>query len=136
MLPGLKALLITVAVLLTLSSCLVVAVEKTEREAEAELQGTRQRVLKLSTNSYSSSSQPHRLKMLVYDPEEGQLLRISLPLWLVNKGLNHEAESQARSHGPDFEFDMKGFSRAVREMPPGLLAEVLTDREKVLLWLE
>lgn len=134
MLPGLKTLLITAAILLTLSSCLVVAVEKTEGEAEAELLRARQRVLKLST--HSSSPQPHRLKMLVYDPDEGRLLRISLPLWLVKEGLNHEAENSARSHGPDFEFDMKGFSRAVREMPPGLLAEVLTDREKVLLWLE
>lgn len=134
MLPGLKTMLITAAILLTLSSCLVVAVEKTEGEAEAELLRTRQRVLKLST--HSSSSQPHRLKMLVYNPDEGQLLRISLPLWLVKEGLNHEAESPAGSHGPDFEFDMKGFSRAVQGMPPGLLAEVLTDREKVLLWLE
>lgn len=134
MLPGLKTLLITAAILLTLSSCLVVAVEKTEGEAEAELLKARQRVLKLS--SHSSSSRPHRLKMLVYDPDEGQLLRISLPLWLVKEGLDQEAENSVHSHGPDFEFDMKGFSRAVREMPPGLLAEVLTDREKVLLWLE
>lgn len=134
MLPGLKTLLISVAILLTLSSCLVVAVEKTEGEAEAELQRVRQRVLKLST--HPSSSQPHHLKMLVYDPDERQLLSISLPLWLVKKGLNHEVESAAHSHGPDFEFDMKGFSLAVGEMPRGLLAEVLTDREKVLLWLE
>lgn len=134
MLPGLKTLLITAAILLTLSSCLVVAVEKTEREAEAELQRTRQQVLKLS--SHSSSSRPHRLKMLIYDPDEGQLLRISLPLWLVKKGLNHEAGGPAQAQGRDFEFDRQGFSRAVREMPPGLLAEVLTDREKVLLWLE
>lgn len=134
MLPGLKTLLITVAILLSLSSCLVVAVEKTEREADAELLRTRQQVQKLS--SHSSSSRPHRLKMLIYDPDEGQLLRISLPFWLVKEGLNHEAGIAARYQGPDFECDMKGFGLAVREMPPGLLAEVLTDREKVLLWLE
>lgn len=134
MLPELKPLLITFAILLSLSSCLVVAVEKSEGEAEAEMQKVRQQVLKLSV--HSSSSRPHRLKMLVYDPDENQLLRISLPFWLVQKGLTHEAGSPAQSQGTDFEFDMKGFSRAVREMPPGLLAEVLTDREKVLLWLE
>ncbi len=131
----LKTLLIIFVVLLTLSSCLVVAVEKTDREAELELQKARQRILKLSLSS-STSLRPHRLKMLVYDPDDGQLLRISLPLWLVRKGLSYEAGSAARSHGPDFDFDYNGFSRAVFEMPRGLLAEVLTDREKVLLWLE
>lgn len=131
----LKTLLIIVVILLTLSSCLVVAVEKTDREAEAELQKVGQRVLKLSLHP-PASSRPHRLKMLVYDSDEGQLLRISLPLWLVKKGLRAESESAARFHGSDFELDMRGFSRAVSEMPPGLLAEVLTDREKVLLWLE
>ncbi|MDI6698750.1 MAG: hypothetical protein QME85_07435 [Candidatus Saccharicenans sp.] len=130
-----KTLLIIIAVLLTLSSCLVVAVEKTDREAELELQKARQRILKLSLSS-STSLRPHRLKMLVYDPDDGQLLRISLPLWLVRKGLSYESASAACSHGPDFDFDHDGFNRAVFEMPRGLLAEVLTDREKVLLWLE
>lgn len=134
MLPGLKTLLIISVILLTMSSCLVVAVEKTEKEADAELQRTRQQILKPSV--HYSSSRPHRLKMLVYDPDENQLLRISLPLWLVKKGLNYKARSAAHSHGADLELDMKGFSRAILEMPCGLLAEVLTDREKVLLWLE
>lgn len=130
-----KILLIIAAILLTLSSCLVVAVEKTEREAEAELQRARKHVLKLSLHS-SPSSRPHRLKMLIYDPDEGQLLRISLPFWLVKKGLKQEVESWPAGHDRDFEFDLNAFSRAVSEMPRGLLAEVLTDREKVLLWLE
>ncbi len=131
----LKTLLIISAVLLTLSSCLVVAVKKTDREAELELQKARQQILKLSSPS-SASARPHRFRILVYDPDDGQLLRISLPLWLVKKGLNQEADSTAYSHGPDFEFDLNGFRRAISEMPRGLVAEVLTDREKVLLWLE
>ncbi|MCX8159651.1 MAG: hypothetical protein N3G18_01810 [Candidatus Saccharicenans sp.] len=135
MLSGLKAPLIITAILLTLSSCLVVAVEKTESQADLEWQNTRHRVMQLSLHS-SSSDRPHRLKMLVYDPNQAQLLRISLPFWLIKKGLKPEDANAARPHDQDFEFDMNGFGRAVGEMPPGFLAEVMTDRERVLLWLE
>lgn len=131
----LKYLPSLIAILLTLSSCMVVTVGKNEKEAEAIVIRAREKALKTSLNS-STIRKPHRLKMLIYDPDDGQLLRISLPLWLIRKGLGQEIRDAVREGGPDLEFDVRGFCRALLEMPRGLLAEVLTDREKVLLWLE
>ncbi|MBC7349058.1 MAG: hypothetical protein H5U05_03700 [Candidatus Aminicenantes bacterium] len=130
----LKILFVISLVLLGLSSCLVVAVEKDSGRGEAALTRARERILSL-TQDYSSS-RPHRLKILVYDPDEGQLVRISLPLWLVKKGLKQEIRETGPSDNLDFEFEARAFTRALSVLPRGLVAEVWTDREKVLLWLE
>jgi len=129
-----KILSVIILVLLGLSSCLVVAVEKDSGRGEAALTRARERVLRL-TSDYTSS-RPHRLKILVYDPDEGQLVRISLPLWLVKKGLKQEISQSRPSDHLDFEFESQAFTRALSVLPRGLVAEVWTDREKVLLWLE
>ncbi|MCR4397053.1 MAG: hypothetical protein NUW07_10040 [Candidatus Saccharicenans sp.] len=129
-----KILSVIILILLALSSCLVVAVEKDSGRGEAALTRARERVLRLTANC--SSSRPHRLKMLVYDPEEGQLVRISLPLWLVKKGFQEAFDPRDSDRDLDFEFEARAFRQALAEMPRGLVAEVWTDREKVLLWLE
>jgi len=121
--------------LLTLSSCLIVAVEKDSRQAELEFRRSREKIASLESHS-SSSQKPHRLKLLVYDPEESQMVRISLPLWLVKKGLNQAFDTSDSNRGLDFDFDAQGFSQAIVKMPKGLIAEVWSEREKVLLWLE
>lgn len=130
----LKILLVITLVLLALSSCLVVAVEKDSGRGEAVLERARERVLRLTSNS--SSSRPHRLKILVYDPDENQLVRISLPLWLVKNGLEQALDYRNSDSYQDFEFEARALSQTLREMLRGLVAEVWTDREKVLLWLE
>ncbi|MGQ9800687.1 MAG: hypothetical protein ACUVRL_03355 [Candidatus Saccharicenans sp.] len=130
----LKILSVIILVLLGLSACLVVAVEKDSGRGEAALDRARENVLRLT--SHSSSSRPHRLKMLVYDPDEGQLVRISLPLWLAKKGLDVAMDPRDSDRDLGLEFEARAFSQALLEMPRGLVAEVWTDREKVLLWLE
>lgn len=130
----LKILLVITLVLLALSSCLVVAVEKDSGRGEAALERARERVLRLTSNSSSSSS--HRLKILVYDPDESQLVRISLPLWLVKNGLEQAFDHLNPDRYQGFEFEVPALSQILREMPKGLVAEVWTDWEKVLLWLE
>jgi hypothetical protein len=131
----LKLALVMGLCLLTLSSCLFVSVETESGQVEAVFTRAREEILGL-TLSCSISEKPGKFKMLVYDPEEAQLVRITLPLWLVRKGLRQEIEQTGSARRQDFEFDVKAFNQAIQQLPRGLVAEVWTDREKMLLWLE
>ncbi len=130
-----KIVLIVLAVLITLSSCMVVAVEKSQQEADSIIKKAKDRALKISSGS-STGVRPHRFKVLIYDPDESTLLRISLPFRVVRKMAVEGMRDAARRNPQEFEFDVQGFSRALLEMPRGLLVEVSSEKEKVLVWLE
>jgi hypothetical protein len=124
-------------VLITISSCLMVAVETDSAKAEVHFRQARERIARLSSHS-SDPATPHRLRILIYDPDEKQLVRISLPFWLAKKGLREAIEDSEyhRGKAPDYDFDIRAFSQAISRMPRGLLAEVWSEEEKILLWLE
>jgi hypothetical protein len=121
--------------LLTLSSCLWVSVETESGQVEAVYTRAKEDVLALTFNS-NISERPEKFKMLIYDPEEGQVVRISLPLWLVREGMWQGIGQSGSTRGRGFEFDSKAFSQAIQQLSQGLVAEIWTDREKILWWLE
>lgn len=57
-------------------------------------------------------------------------------MWLAKNGLKQTFNHRNSDHYQAFEFEALAISQALLEMPRGLGAEVWTDREKVLLWLE
>lgn len=124
-------------ILITLSSCLVVAVETDSHKAKIHFQQAKERIARLS-NRTSHLGRPHRLVMLVYEPDEEQLVRISLHLWLAKKGLREAIEDSEYSWAKtlDYDFDTRAFFQAISRLPRGLLAEVWSEGEKILLWLE
>ena len=82
----------------------------------------------------------HRLNLLVFDPEECELVRISLPMWLARKvqGRIHWGE-RAPGRGED-RFERRLASRLrVQDLAaagPGLIADVEDeDGGQVLVWL-
>lgn len=127
----LKLALITGLCLLNLSSCLFVSVETESGQVEAAFARAREDVMALTFNP-AMADKPEKFKMLIYDPEEGQLVRISLPLWLVRTGIRQTDLAR----GQEFEFDSKAFNQAIQQLPQGLVAEIWTEREKMLWWLE
>lgn len=124
-------------ILITISSCLVVAVETDSSKAEIHFQQAKERIARLSNHS-SHLRRPHRLVMLVYEPDKEQLVRISLPLWLAKKSLREAIEDSEypRAKKLDYDFDTRAFFQAISRLPRGLLAEVWSEEEKILLWLE
>jgi len=87
-----------------------------------------------------ASGSPSRLNILAYDPDEEELVRVELPLWLAREACDDD----------DFEidFDSGRHSRRARELRgrltwkdiedagPGILLEVEEhDDERVLIWL-
>jgi hypothetical protein len=83
----------------------------------------------------------HELNVLVYDPHEQKLVRVSLPMWLVRK----VAKKAADKDGFDFDAGDERAERAVKrhvrleeieKAGLGVLVEVEEDDgEQVLVWL-
>ena len=81
----------------------------------------------------------HRLNVLVFDPDEGRLVRVSLPLWLARKIEGHielgdeGGRAMERSVGSSVarRIRLKDLAAAGR----GLIADVEDDDGQVLVWL-
>ena len=82
----------------------------------------------------------HRLNVLVYDPGDHEMMRVSLPMWLARKAASHVDLDDARGA----EGNAAGAARHLRRLRLediekaglGILAEVSEDDgEQVLVWL-
>jgi hypothetical protein len=82
----------------------------------------------------------HRLNVLVFDPEEDKLVRLSLPMWLARKVQGHiDLGSDEGGRAPSLSVGRK-LARRIRvedldDAGLGLLAEVEDDGGQVLVWL-
>jgi hypothetical protein len=93
------------------------------------------------------SGPAHHLNVLVYDPDDKTLVKVSLPLWLcrkIDKGVDWDVDASDRSEG-----DRDGAERVRRAVKRhvrlediekaglGVLAEVEDDDgSQVLIWLK
>jgi hypothetical protein len=80
----------------------------------------------------------HRLNVLVFDPDESRLVRVSMPIWLASKieGQVRKGDGDRaleRSFGPGLaqRIRLKELAAAGR----GLIADVEDDDGQVLVWL-
>ena len=80
----------------------------------------------------------HHLNVLVFDPDESKLVRVSMPIWLASKleGQVRKGEGDGaleRSVGPNLarKIRLKDLAAAGR----GLIADVEDDDGQVLVWL-
>jgi len=124
------------AVIIFFSTACLVYVEKADSgTATRKFDKARQRIEKISASRPYS---PRRLVCLVYDPEEAHLVKVSLPYWMVRKGImsSMEEENNDGANKSDYHFEAKAMKEALSKMPAGLLVEVWGEEEKVLVWLE
>ena len=80
------------------------------------------------------------LNVLAWDPRDGEMTRISVPLWLLRKA-DRSIDWDDMDLDPQDERRRKKMSRRLRwedieKAAPGILLEVLEDEgERVLVWL-
>lgn len=82
---------------------------------------------------------PHRLCLLIHDNAEHRIVKLSVPLWIVNACLKAGVEIAEHDHDFDFEkrYDLAWRSiKDLSQVGPGLLVEVVDDKDKVLIWLK
>ena len=102
------------------------------------VQDPRPRFDKARAEARAAQGQPgpaHEVNVLTYDPRDGELVRVSLPLWLARRigrdgetdGGTDEWEGRLRRH-----VSFRDLGRAGR----GILVEIEEeDGEQVLIWL-
>jgi hypothetical protein len=82
------------------------------------------------------------VNVLVYEPDEGQLIRVSLPIWLVKKMEHHVDWDDVDVDDDDAEHVRRVLKRRLRmedieKAGLGMLVEVdEEDGEQVLVWLK
>ncbi len=82
------------------------------------------------------------VNVLVYEPDEGQLIRVSLPMWLVRKMEHHVDWDDIDVDDDDAEHVKRVLKRRIRledieKAGLGMLVEVdEEDGEQVLVWLK
>jgi hypothetical protein len=87
------------------------------------------------------SGRAHELNVLVWNRDDGELVRVSLPMWLVRKAESRIDWRDERSEGDGPEHHVRQALRRVRledieKAGLGILAEVEEDDgNQVLVWL-
>jgi len=82
----------------------------------------------------------HRINVLVFDPDDGEMVRVSLPIWLASKfehqaGLGAEA-GRAMDRGVGAELARHITLKELAAAGRGLIADVEDeDGSQVLVWL-
>ncbi len=98
--------------------------------------------------TYQGRSGPAREpNVLVYDSSDGEMVRVSIPVWLANKLVRHVKADDIDLDSDDSEADQRvaralkrslrrGDLRDLSALPLGILASVESDDERVLVWMK
>jgi hypothetical protein len=81
----------------------------------------------------------HRLHLLVHERSSHKIVKLSVPMWIVEACLKAGAEAAEGNDEFKFERRYELDWRSIRDLSkvgPGLLVEVEDDQDKVLIWLE
>jgi len=92
------------------------------------------KVAKIESRPAAKRGKAHSLKLWVYDREDDELVKASVPIWIVKKIMAHAGEAE-----PGDEEDLGRYGITLEKVcssPPGLLVKIDSDEEEVLAWLE
>ena len=124
---------------LSLTACISVRTESGIRNADRQFEKAYAEIARIDGTRSGEARRPHRLCVLVHDAEAGELVRVSVPMWLVDAGLSLGADASRHGHGGsvrdryDLEWSaIKDLGRYGR----GLLASVEEEDARVLVWLK
>lgn len=125
---------------LFLCACFKVQVIGHARDPQAYFDKAYRQIDRLERDHPNRKGRAHELVLLIHEDSEDQIVKVSVPIWLVNFGI--KVGMKAAEHDPHsnkwedrYEFDR----RAVKDLGrfgPGLLVAVDDERDKILIWLE
>ena len=126
-------------VFLTLAGCIGIRVHRGVHNADAYFDQAEREIARLARDQHDGHGRVHRLHLLAYDRREGELVRICVPLWMVELAMDIGGKAERHHHDIDIEERYDVDWRALRDLArfgPGLLAAVASDHERVLIWLD
>lgn len=126
-------------ILLALGGCVGIRVQRGVHNADAYFDQAERQIDRLARHREDGHHRVDRLHLLAYDRREGELVRISVPLWMVELAMDIGGEAERHHHDIDIEERYDVDWRALRDLArfgPGLLAAVTSDHDRVLVWLD
>ncbi len=125
---------------LFLCACLRVQVVNRAGDAGAYFEKAYRQIDRIERGHPNRRGRAHELCLLLHHDSEDQVVRVAVPLWLVNFGLKVGMKAAEHEHGSDRWEDRYKFEwRAIKDLGrlgPGLLVAVDDERDKILIWLE
>ncbi len=137
-----KKLLVIILILIffSLNGCFVLQIQENVEYPSRVFKQAWKEIREIQTKYPERNGRAHRMNIIVYDGESRDLVRISVPMWLVNLGLKTglkyaEHGIEKPSHYVDVDWEKLGH---LSELGPGLLVEVsdLEENTHVLIWLK
>jgi hypothetical protein len=131
---------LTALAALSASGCFSLRIQENVNDPSPYFQRAYAQIEKIHQNDPERAGHPHRLYLLIYDGAERKLVKMGLPLWVVEAGLKPEKDS-ADCRRRDFQLGHR-YNIAwrsiidVSQLGPGLLVEVVDEKAKILIWLK
>jgi len=140
--PMAKPLKIVMASLLplVLAACFKVQVINHTKDPASYFDKAYKQLSRIEKDHPNREGRAHRLCLLIHEDQESQIVRVTVPIWLVNFGIRVGMKAAEHDHGSNkwrdrYEFDWHAIEDFGR-FGPGLLAAVDDAQNKVLVWLE
>jgi len=125
-------------ILLGFTGCIGIQVRHGVHDADAYFDRAEREIARLERHREDRPCRVHSLHLLAHDRREGELVRISVPLWMAELAMDIGADAD-RHHDFDLEERYDVDWRALRDLDrfgPGLLVALASDHDRVLIWLE
>jgi len=122
--------------LLALPGCWV-RIDSNPGNVDAAFRKALDEVERIQSVPSAQRGKPRRVRLLVYDEGDDQLVRLSVPLWLVRRIADHQAEDEREAGGRTEELARYGLTvDRILSGGRGVLLQADEDDAKVLVWLE
>lgn len=122
-----------------LSACFGISIQEDVKNPSRYFKRARSRIEEIQSRYSHIKQRPHHVHLLIYEGSDCKLVRLSVPLWLVNGCLELGMEAAEKENEFDFE-DRYDFDwRAIKDLGQfgkGLLVEVEDEEDWILIWLE
>jgi hypothetical protein len=137
-LPQAARVLGILALLLLLTACLNVQIERGVHDPSSRFDRALQEIEKIEQDYPGRQGRPTNLCLMIHDSSSRELIRLRVPLWIVDLALEAGIEADAHDHysryRERYDLDWKALKH-LGQFGPGLLVSVDDDRNKILIWL-
>jgi len=133
-----------ILIVLYLSGCLYVDVIENVKNPERYFREAYREIARIPRYRFHRNTRPEQLHVLVYERSERKIVKVILPVGLVDScsDLEHWIEEECDEFGFEKRYDLKRYKlnkkkfRNLQRKSPGYLAEFKDKDSKVLIWLK
>ncbi len=134
-----------ILIALYLSGCLYVDVIDNVKNPERYFREAHREIARIPRRDrFHRKQRPEQLHILIYERSERKIVKVILPVGIVDScsDLEHRIEEECDEFGFEKRYDLKRYKlnrkkfRNLRHKSPGYLAEFKDKDSKVLIWLK